>query len=104
MGRQISMPCWHPNIRQNGKSRWVFDLKLDVERYKPRLVARGFRQVAGIDYLDTLSPTACYNSIRLFLAIVAARDLEMSQIDAVTAFLNAPLEEKIYLSQTAIRV
>ena len=58
-------------------TRWVYDVKMDsdgnVVRYKARLVAQGFKQIEGIDYNDTFSPTMHIKTARALLA-VAARD------------------------------
>ena len=93
--------CSLPSGRQAIDTKWVFALKLTqagtIDRYKARVVARGFRQVEGIDYFETFSPVASYPTIRTFLSIAAAREWEIQQCDAVTAFLNAPLDEEIYV-------
>lgn len=82
-------------------TRLVFAVKPDsqnrVERFKARFVARGFSQVDGIDYHETYSPTVNRKSVRLLLTIAALKDLELSQMDFDTAYLNAELEENIYI-------
>lgn len=84
-------------------SRWLYKAKLDqsgnVGRYKARLVAQGFSQVHGRDYFETHAPVAMYTSIRTILAMAAAADWEVEQMDVDTAFLNSPVEETIYLKQ-----
>jgi hypothetical protein len=81
--------------------KWVFDIKLTVdggvERYKARLVARGFTQVKGEDYDQTFAPTVRMDTLRLFLAMVAKEDLECYQFDIKNAFTESHLKEKIYL-------
>ena len=90
-----------PSGRLAIPTKWVHDLKRDKEgkiiKYKARIVAKGFKQQAGIDFFETFSPVACYQAIRVFLTIAAARNWEIKQVDAVTAFLNAPLQEDIYM-------
>ena len=86
-------------------SKWVFCAKKDaagnVIHYKARLVAQGFSQVPGVDYFDTFTPVAKLASIRAILAIAAADDLEMHQIDIKGAYLNGELtkREVIYMQQ-----
>ena len=86
-------------------SKWVFRAKKDaagnVIRYKARLVAQGFSQVPGVDYFDMFAPVAKLASIRAVLAIAAAEDLEMHQIDIKGAYLNGELtnREIIYMQQ-----
>jgi hypothetical protein len=86
-------------------SKWVFRAKKDaagnVVRYKARLVAQGFSQVPGVDYFDTYAPVAKLASIRTVLALAAAKDMELHQIDIKGAYLNGELTDKetIYMSQ-----
>ena len=49
-----------------------------VERFKARLVARGFSQVYRQDYTKTFVLTIKIDTLCLFLAIVAKEDLEYS--------------------------
>jgi hypothetical protein len=84
--------------------RWVFAIKLapdgvSVERYKARLVVKGFAQVEGVDYFDVYAPVCKFAALRGLLAVAAAQDLEIHHIDIKTAFLNAPLEEELYMQQ-----
>ena len=65
-----------------------------IDKYKARLVKKGYRQREGLDYFDTYSPVTRINSIRMILTIAALRNLEVHQMDVKTAFLNDDLEEK----------
>lgn len=67
------------------------------EIVKARLVAKGFNQIYGVDYTETFAPVAHYNSVRLFLAIMASIDYECDSADVITAFLLATLDEEIYI-------
>jgi Reverse transcriptase (RNA-dependent DNA polymerase) len=82
-------------------SRWVFVIKRDatgnVEKYKARVVAKGFRQVQGRDYGEVYAPVSKHATMRAMLAYAAVMDLELIQLDVKTAFLNGELEEEIYM-------
>lgn len=84
-------------------SKWVFKTKLNATgvavRKKARLVAKGFSQQKGIDYNETYAPVVRYTSIRFLLALAAKYNLFIHQMDAVTAFLNAKLQEEIFMAQ-----
>jgi hypothetical protein len=98
----VFTPATPPPGRKAIGCRWVFDTKRDsnniIVRHKARLVVQGFKQKEGIDYFETFSPTVKIKSIKYLLAIAAQEDLEIKQLDFVTAFLNASLKEDIYIN------
>lgn len=86
-------------------NRWIFKKKYaangEIDRYKARLVVRGFSQKEGIDYNEVFAPVVKYVTVRTILSIVAADDLEMIQFDIKTAFLHGELNETIFMEQPA---
>jgi len=92
-----------PKNRKVISCKWIFKHKKDefgrINRLKSRLVARGFTQVYGVDYLDTFAPVAKLATIRALFAISAVEDLEMDQMDVVAAFLASELDEYMYMEQ-----
>ena len=83
--------------------RWVFTIKRSPEgeilKYKARLVAQGFSQIPGQDFLSTYAPVMRLESYRALLALAASQDWEIHQIDVVGAYLNGELEETIFMKQ-----
>jgi hypothetical protein len=59
-----------------------------VNTYKSRLVAKGFKQIHGVDYHENFSPVAMIKFIWILLAIAAFHDYEIWHMDEKTAFLN----------------
>lgn len=92
-----------PQGKNAVKTKWVFATKEgpdgEVIRYKARLVAKGYSQVEGIDYQETFAPVVRYSSIRILLSYAAHKKLKITQMDAITAFLNGHLSEDIYIEQ-----
>ena len=64
-----------------------------IEKYKTRLVIKGYRQTKGLYYFDTYSPMTRINFIRMVLAIATLRNLKLHQMDEKTVFLNGDLNE-----------
>lgn len=90
-----------PKNRRVIKCRWVFKLKTNpdgsIERFRARLVAKGFSQVPDIDFKATFAPVASSNTIRLVFAFAAKFNMNISQFDVKTAFLYGDLEETLFM-------
>ncbi|WVZ63555.1 hypothetical protein U9M48_013178 [Paspalum notatum var. saurae] len=80
------------------KCKWVFKKKIDADG-NAQLVAKGFRQIQGVDYDETFSPVAMLKSIRILIAIATYHDYEVCQMDVKTDFLNGNLSEDEYMTQ-----
>ncbi|GJV00703.1 retrotransposon protein, putative, ty1-copia subclass, partial [Tanacetum coccineum] len=84
----------------NGKKP-LKKMKVDgtIDKYKARLVIKGFRQHEDLDYFDTYLPVTRITSIRMVLAIAALRKLEVHQMDVKMTILNGDLEKILYMNQ-----
>ena len=82
-------------------AKWVFQVKYlpdgTVDRFKARLVARGFSQQYGVDFTETFAPTMRIDSLRMLIALMAIEDMEVCQLDVSNAFTQAKLKEQIYM-------
>ena len=62
-------------------NKWVFKMKRllngQIDRYKARLVVRGFSQKYSIDYEETFTLVVYLESLRILLIVVAVEDLEV---------------------------
>ena len=80
---------------------YVFDVKRKsdraVEKFKARLVADGNTQKFGIDFDRIFSTVVKSSTIRLVFIVAAARDYNLSQIDIRQAYLQAELNEDLYM-------
>eukprot|EP00963_Diacronema_lutheri_P002830 scaffold220_cov678-Pavlova_lutheri.AAC.1 len=103
------MRTWEVADLPKGKkalgSKWIFKIKRDnlnnITKYKARLVALGCHQRPGTDYEEIYASVVSKTGLRIFLAAVNQLDLHLHQMDVETAFLNAHLEEEVYLKTPA---
>jgi len=70
-----------------------------IDKYKARLVIKGFNKKKRLDYFDTYSPVAKIATIRTLAALTDIHSFIVHQMDVKTPFLNGDLEEEIYISQ-----
>ena len=93
------VPC--PMERMIIGSRWVYQTKFNpdgtVNKRKARLVAQGFSQVPGVDYSDVFSPVARLATIRTVISLSAMWKRKLYHIDIKSAYLNAELDEEIFM-------
>ena len=86
-----------PKGRKVVGSRWVHTYKGDGHgtclKTKSKVVAKGFTQVQDVDYHETTSPTP----IKMIAAIANEKSLPVFHFDVSQAFVQAPLEEEIYM-------
>ncbi|TAQ86988.1 hypothetical protein B7494_g4697 [Chlorociboria aeruginascens] len=82
-------------------SKWVYTIKTTsegkIERFKARLIAKKFSQIHKQDYDQTFAPTVRMDTLKLFLAVVAAKDLKCRQYDIKNAFTESYLKKEIYI-------
>lgn len=92
-----------PRGRQAIPCKWVFKRKLNangsIERYRARLVLKGFRQRFGVDFDAVFAPVVRISTVHLFFTLVASQDLECHCIDIKNAFVQGDLEQEIYMQQ-----
>jgi hypothetical protein len=66
-----------PEGRTAVGSKWVFKVKYNgegkVERFKSRVVAKGYSQRQGLDFEETFSPVVRFSSIRLYWPLLYRR-------------------------------
>ena len=90
-----------PHGRKTIGCKWIFRKKLriygTIEKFKVRLVAKGFKQKEGVDFFDTYSPITRITTIRMLIALASIFKLELHQMDVKTTFLNSELNEEIYM-------
>jgi len=84
-------------------SKWIFKKKLrsdgSINKYKAKLIIRGYDQKKGIDYFDTYSPVTRIATIRTLITLAALFNLVVHQMDVKTTFLNGDLEKETYMTQ-----
>ena len=105
VGAMIKNDTWYetelPKEKKAVTSRLLFTIKYlangKPERRKTRLVARGYTQIYGEDYLDTFAPVAKLHTIRIVLSLAVNLEWDLWQMDVKNAFLQGELEDEVYM-------
>ena len=93
-----------PHTHKILRSKIVFDIKRgaagDFIKFKARMVAMGNTQTEGVDFFETYASVLNTKSFRIFLAIYNQfKNTSMQHWDIKQAFVQAPIEEEIYVHQ-----
>lgn len=85
-----------PGVKAIGL-KWIFKIKRNadgsINKYKSRLVAKGYIQRHGIDFEEVIAPVARIETVRFLIALAASKGWEIHHLDVKTAFLNGDLKE-----------
>lgn len=68
-----------------------------MDKYKTRLVAKGYTQQAGVNFLETFSPVAKLVSVKLILILAVVKGWALCHLDINSAFLYGDLSQEIYM-------
>ena len=85
-------------------SKWVYKAKRhlssgEIDKYRSRLVAKGFKERYGMEYWETFSSNIKLEDARLMLAIAAYYDFDLWHFDIKAYFLYGVMDEEVYMRQ-----
>ncbi len=75
-----------------------YDMHNDIEAFKCRLIALGYRQKQGIDYNEIYSPVCKLKSILVVLSIAVQYGFKVVTLDFTSAFMNAEIDTETFIS------
>ena len=85
------------------QGRWVYKLKRDENgtpiRYKARQVVKGYKQEYGTDYTQIFASVTKTPAYKTVISYATQFNLEIEQMDVITAFLQGDLNEELYVEQ-----
>ena len=85
-----------PGYRIGIGTKWIFTEKKNGI-FRARLVAKGYDQIAGIDFQDNFAPVTSDVTFRMLLILMMSKGYYVETLDVKTAFLHGELEEEIYI-------
>ncbi|MBW0552905.1 hypothetical protein O181_092620 [Austropuccinia psidii MF-1] len=78
-------------------TKWVFAKKGSPERFKGWLVARGFRQIHGINFEETFAPPTTFGALQLLFSIACKKKWKACTFDMKVAFLHSLIDKTVYI-------
>jgi len=93
----------YPNEKNVISNKWIYKVKNnsvgDIEKYKVRLVAKGFAQKYNVDYEETFALMEKMSTVRIIFSLSTAQGWKVFQLNVKSAFLNGDLDVKIFMNQ-----
>ncbi len=66
---------------------------------KAKIVARGFEQLHGLDYMETFALVVKWSTIQLVCAVASQCNWSINHLDVKITFLHGELHEQIFMHQ-----
>jgi len=83
--------------------KWVYKTKLkeniEMDKFKARLVDKGYVQQQGIDYTEVFAPMTRMDTMRMIVALAAHKGWTFYQLDVKSTFLHGEINEEVYIEQ-----
>ena len=83
--------------------KWVYKTKFnengEIDKYKDRLVAKGYTLEHGIDYTEIFAPITRMDIVRLVIFVAAQKEWTIFQLDVKAAFLHGDFSEDVFVEQ-----
>ena len=87
-------------------STWAFKIKRHpdgrMRKHKARFCCRGDTQIAGVDFFESYAPVVAWSTVRMVMNIAIQQGWATRQVDFSNAFVQATLEEEVYLEMPAM--
>eukprot|EP00957_Ditylum_brightwellii_P080034 6086262-Ditylum_brightwellii.AAC.1 len=82
-------------------STWAFKIKcypnVTINKLKAHHCVLGYQQIDGVDVFDTYAPVVSFSTVCLLLVMSICLGWVSAQIDYTAVFVNAIVEEEIYV-------
>lgn len=69
-----------------------------LDKYKARLVVKGFTQKIDADFNSTFSPIVKMVTVRVLFSIASARSWTLYQLNVSNAYFQGNLDEEVYMT------
>lgn len=83
--------------------KWVYKTKFneneEADKYKARLVEKGYSQQYRICFIEVFATMAWLDTIHLIIAFAAKKQWTIYQLDVKSIFLHEKLNEEVFVEQ-----
>ena len=80
----------------------MFKIKMHVDdtlnKFKTKLIVKDFSQMYDVNFTNIFASIVKFDTLRLFLIIVALKNLKCHQVDVNNVFIESFLNEIIYMN------